>query len=198
MPTPKTSFEAPLWKSVEGEWRHIFGNYKDLGISMEWHDFDCDKTLDWSQSFHPGSLEICLNLSGCGSVNDGKTRKLINPQTVSYYFPDEDRVTADRHIGQRHRFLTLEISPEWLAKNSQGITKGLAPNTRHFLDGGRPQNDDKTTVLNSRLQSMMQDICNPPVPKISAPLWLESKALEIVSQTLFAPREDELFCVRQN
>ncbi|MEO6846901.1 MAG: AraC family transcriptional regulator [Chthoniobacterales bacterium] len=187
--------EAQLWNEVDGEWRPLFGSFADMGVSMEWHDFDCESSLNWSESFHPHSLEICLNLSGCGSVNSGKVRKLINPKTVSYYFPGSGNLVADRHAGQRHKFLTVELSPKWLSENTRGVENKLSTDAKRFLNGGRATLDAKTTPLNSRLQSTVHDICHPTGAEST--MWMQAKVLEIVSQTLFAPRQDELFCVRQ-
>jgi len=53
--------EAPAWKAVGPGWRPLFGNHRDLGFSFEWHDFTARETFDWSRSFHPGSVELCLN-----------------------------------------------------------------------------------------------------------------------------------------
>ena len=52
--------EAEAWHAVGQGWRQLFGSFGDLGFSFEWHDFLLEETLDWSRSFHPDSLEICL------------------------------------------------------------------------------------------------------------------------------------------
>ena len=50
------------WKAVGPGWRPLFGSYRDLGFSFEWHEFTAKEEFDWSRSFHPGSVELCLNL----------------------------------------------------------------------------------------------------------------------------------------
>ena len=49
--------EEPAWAGIEGEWRPLFGSFPKEGVSGEWHDFECLRTLDWS-SFHPDSLRF--------------------------------------------------------------------------------------------------------------------------------------------
>ena len=63
------------------------------GVSIEWHDFECAETLDWSQSFHPESLEICINFEGCGAIHERPAQTtIVNPQRVAHYAADENRL----------------------------------------------------------------------------------------------------------
>ena len=64
-PLPFT--EEPAWRAVGEGWRHLHGGFRTRGMSFEWHDFECSAEFDWARSFHPESVEICLNLTG--SVN---------------------------------------------------------------------------------------------------------------------------------
>jgi hypothetical protein len=60
--------EDVLWTSVGAEWRQLGGGFRRHGFSFEWHDFELPQEVDWSRSFHQGSVEICLNLTGTGQV----------------------------------------------------------------------------------------------------------------------------------
>ncbi|MGA7216593.1 MAG: hypothetical protein WBX20_20505, partial [Terrimicrobiaceae bacterium] len=113
--------EEPAWAGIEGEWRPLFGSFPNEGVSVEWHDFECLSTLDWSRSFHPDSLEICVNFDGCGAIHERPSQTtIVNPQRVAYYAADQGRLRADRHAGQRHRFLTVEMSRDWLREAVRG------------------------------------------------------------------------------
>ena len=93
--------ERRVWAGVAGEWRPLFGSLATEGVSVEWHDFECGKTLDWSRSFHPESFEICVNFDGCGTIHEHPAiTTIVNPQRVAYYAADETRLRADRHAGQ--------------------------------------------------------------------------------------------------
>ena len=75
----KVSFcEEPVWATVAGEWRPLFGNFFEEGVSVEWHDFECAGTLDWSRSFHPDSLEICINFEGCGVIHERPSQTTVS------------------------------------------------------------------------------------------------------------------------
>src|ERR1700712_954103 len=63
--------ESHVWAELDGGWQHLHGSFAEQGYSLEWHDFAPDAELEWSSSFHPDGVEICLNLSGLGSVSDG-------------------------------------------------------------------------------------------------------------------------------
>jgi hypothetical protein len=71
--------EAPAWREVGRGWQPLFGNFRGLGFSIEWHDFFARKELDWSASFHPGCVELCLNLEGNGFVESGGSRAEFAP-----------------------------------------------------------------------------------------------------------------------
>jgi hypothetical protein len=92
----KVSFcEEPVWATVAGEWRPLFGNFFEEGVSVEWHDFECAGTLDWSRSFHPDSLEICINFEGCGVIHERPSQTtVVKPQRVAHYTADAERLRA--------------------------------------------------------------------------------------------------------
>ena len=60
--------ECGAWREVEEGWRPLYGDFDQLGVSVEWHDFQLPQPIDWGRSFHPRSLEFCLNLEGRGAV----------------------------------------------------------------------------------------------------------------------------------
>src|ERR1700712_549137 len=76
--------EARAWGTTDGGWQHLHGSFADQGYSLEWHDFAAGTELDWSASFHPGGLEICLNLSGQGTVRDGTRDLEFAPHTAGF------------------------------------------------------------------------------------------------------------------
>ena len=38
-------------------WQPLFGSFRGVGYSFEWHDFQAEREFDWSPSFHPD----CVN-----------------------------------------------------------------------------------------------------------------------------------------
>ena len=81
--------EVGAWEDIGGGWRPLHGSFRDLGYSVEWHDFKTTKDLDWSGSFHPGGVEICLNLAGRGEVRAGSRQLEFSPLTVGFYLQGE-------------------------------------------------------------------------------------------------------------
>ena len=66
--------ERTVWRAIGKGWRHLHGSVSRVGVSFEWHDFTLDKEFDWNKSFHPGSIELCLNQEGNGRVAFNKQR----------------------------------------------------------------------------------------------------------------------------
>lgn len=181
---------------MQGEWRPLFGSFRQEGVSVEWHDFECERTLDWSQSFHPESLEICVNFDGCGTIRERASQTtVVNPQTVAHYAVEAERLKADRHAAQRHRFLTVEMSRDWLARAVQGFEEGLNRETRGFLDGAARAKRSREQPLNPRIKRTAEEMLRPPIKGPGVGFWFHAKILEIAAHTLTEPA-DELFCQR--
>ncbi len=45
--------EAIVWQAIQDGWRQVYGGFYDLGVSIEWHDFELPRPFAWSRSFHP-------------------------------------------------------------------------------------------------------------------------------------------------
>ncbi len=196
MKVAKKSHEASVWAEVRGDWKPLFGSFANEGVSVEWHDFECDRALDWSKSFHPDSLEICVNLEGCGTIRERSSQTtVVNPQTVAHYTVGKDRLSADRHPEQKHRFLTVEMSRKWLAGAVRGFEEGLNREARSFLDGGSKGNSTREIPLNPRVRHTAEEMLRPPIEGIGLPFWFHAKILEIAAHTLTAS-QNELFCQR--
>ena len=188
--------EEPVWAGVEGEWRQLFGSFSSDGVSVEWHDFECRRTLDWSSSFHPESLEICINFEGCGAIHERPAQTtIVNPQRVAHYAADESRLRADRHAGQRHRFLTVELSRGWLSEAVRGHEAILNRETQGFLCGEARLRTAREQPLNPRVRHSAEEMLKPPIDGSGAGFWFRAKILEVAALTLTEPRE-ELFCQR--
>ena len=63
--------EVDAWREVKDGWRPLYGDVDQFGVAVEWHDFRTERSFDWGRSFHPRSLEFCLNLQGHGAVGAG-------------------------------------------------------------------------------------------------------------------------------
>jgi AraC-like DNA-binding protein len=194
--TKTSSFEAPVWENISGEWKPLFGSFEHTGVSVEWHDFECEETLDWSRSFHPGSMEICINLEGCGTIRDRSSQTtVVNPQSVTHYSVGSDRLQADRHAAQRHRFLTVEMTRNWLAGAVLGYETHLNTDTRKFLDGSVKRGSARELPLNAGVRRTAEEMVKPPIDGPGAAVWYHAKILEIAAYTLTEP-VGELFCQR--
>ena len=109
--------EQGAWKGLAPGWRQLYGDFDRLGVSIEWHDFRTERTLDWGRSFHPHSLEFCLNLDGRGAVGaEGEARSDYLPGNAGYYAVADEPLPASRHAHDHHQFVTLEFSRNHLQR----------------------------------------------------------------------------------
>ena len=198
MPATTTSPPANRpWREVQAHCRQLYGDFEQVGLSVEWHDFRIRQPLDWGETFRPRSLEFCLNLEGRGAVGT-RTQSDYVAGSSGYYAVSDEPLPATRCAGDRHQFVTLEFSRDHLQKQLAGCEDDLEPQVRRavfpdkelsFVSTPQPMGADQRNVVASLLQ--------PPVPKAARALWYQSKALELMAHLLFAPKDPEMFCMRQ-
>lgn len=188
--------EQAVWRHVQGVWRPVYGNFFIQGASLEWHDFYLGQSLDWGESFHPESLEVCLNFAGKAMLGKGRAAQILEGEQMAVYMSGQDSVAAVRVGGAMHRFFTLELSPDFLRKEFKAVMANLKPEVVRFLENpaksvpvigvdGMP-----TALLGLRLH-----LLEPPVASSAAGIWYHGKILEILSQTIFRENQPaELFC----
>jgi AraC family transcriptional regulator len=190
--------ETKAWESVGTGWRQLHGNYRELGFSFEWHDFTARREMDWGQSFHPGSVEICLNLAGPARVTDGSRELCFTASTAGFYWQNRARLTATRTAGERHQFLTVELSPSFLRKHLAGNEANLHPIVQNILGGKEAVALSEIIRLNAEHQQLIGSLRHPPVFASAQLIWYQAKTLELMAAFLFrAPPEKEFFCQRQ-
>jgi AraC-like DNA-binding protein len=197
--TPKRPDESDVWESVSGAWRPLFGSYFERGISIEWHDFQIASDMDWAPSFHPGSLEICLNFSGSAWLRAGEEERELTAGSFALYSAEPRQLQARRMAGSIHRFITLELSRAFLGEQCAEDVESLRPSIQRFLAGEKGVAPVlESEPLSTHLLSMRGPLLAPPVPDGARDTWYLAKAMEVLAHTVFQPSgpASELFCHR--
>ena len=189
--------ESGAWDGVRAGWTHAYGGFDRLGVSVELHDFRADAELDWGRSFHPESVEICLNLAGTGKVEHGQQAASFQPNSAGFYSVAREPLRARRAAGEPHRFVTIEFRHDFLAQQLSGVEKSVDPLVQRGVFGRKSE----TLIAPSRALTPAQRafagaLAQPPVAPAALPIWYQSKVLEGAALFLFAP-EPEMFCARQ-
>ena len=191
--------EGPLWQAVGARWRQLSGDFFRFGFSFEWHDFESRADFDWSQSFHPDSVEICLNLSGRGEVRLQDAVATYGPMQAGFYRQSRERLQALRAAGEHHQFITVELREDFLARHLGTFQAELHPVIRAAIEGkNRSSGLAMPEPMNSRQRELVASLRQPPVLASAQALWFQAKALELMGELFFVPPNDaELFCHRQ-
>jgi AraC-like DNA-binding protein len=196
---PGCAAEQHAWREVKDGWRPLYGDVDQIGVAVEWHDFRTERSFDWGRTFHPRSLEFCLNLQGHGEIGvGGKMHSDYSPGNCGYYAIGDDPLAASRRARDHHQFVTLEFSREHLQKQFVQNEAGLEPQIRRIIFAGK----DGSVIAPARPMTVEQRgvvarLAEPPVAKAAQILWYQSKALELMAHFLFAPKDPEFFCMRQ-
>ena len=180
-------------------WKPLYGSFEEEGVSVEWHDFSIEVPLQWSQSFHKNSLEICLNYTGEAEFfNGNKIYRLGNEQVALYTTAGGHLTEATRKPDTRHRFLTLEFSVDYLCRHFGECQSTLIPGVRRFMED--PNLVDRwmeIIPMPSAILSIRPAMIDPPVPSNATRTWYQSKILEVLAQMIFQKDSpEELFCHR--
>ncbi len=189
--------EQGAWRDLKPGWRQLYGDFEQLGVSVEWHGFRTERALDWGRSFHPRSVEFCLNVDGRGAVGrDGRGE--YSAGTSGYYSVANEALPASRQANDQHEFVTLEFSQAQLQKQLAECEGELEPQIRAavFPVKERPV-VSRPHPMSAEQRNVMATLLQPPVPKPAQSLWYQSKALELIAHFMFEPKDPELFCMRQ-
>jgi AraC family transcriptional regulator len=190
--------ERPVWDQFGAGWRPLHGSVLGSGVSFEWHDFKTHQPFDWGQSFHPETVEICLNVEGDAKVGSSKKEIAFAPMTVGFYRLGEQPLRATRQAGQRHQFLTIEMSFDFLREHLDEFVTSLHPFIRDIV-AGRIGASAVTPVtrLTSRHQQLLASLRQAPVLALAHVVWYQAKALEAAAEFFFTTQDNhELFCHR--
>ncbi len=199
MKISRTFSEASAWRDVGKGWQPLFGSFHGAGYSIEWHDFFAKREFDWAASFHPGCVELCLNLDGHGFVAGKNRRAEFTPGTAGFYHRHDEPLIAKRAANEQHQFLTVEFSGAFLAKHLTGMEGVLHPIVKGAIENSPGKIVASTPVrLGAAQQQLIATLRQPPVYATAQALWYQCKALELaVTFLLSPPPETEMFCTRQ-
>jgi AraC family transcriptional regulator len=197
-PAARPLSEASAWKSIDGTWRKVHGSFPEKGLSIEWHDFSNAEDVDWAESFHPESLEICLNFSGHATLRQDRTTREVQADQVAVYAVGDRSLQARRLSGHLHRFFTMEFSAGFLRSQLGDAVDGLKPEIRGFLENPqRAPSIIHVGQMPAHLLNYRLNLLDPPVHPSAHDVWYQSKTTEILSHLFFQPAAPaELFCQR--
>lgn len=194
---PGCAAEQEAWQKIKDGWRPLYGDVDQLGVAVEWHDFRTARSFDWGRTFHPRSLEFCLNLDGRGQVG-GAAKTDYAPGNSGYYAVGDGPLPASRRANDRHQFATLEFSRDHLQRQFVGNEADLEPQIRRIIFGDKQETVvAPTRPMSTQQRDVVASLTEPPVAKAAQVLWYQSKALELMAHFLFAPKDPEFFCMRQ-
>lgn len=189
--------ERDAWAGVGQGWCPLFGRHCELGFSFEWHDFEPPQALDWGRSFHPGGIELCLNLDGSGTIRGDDMTAELAPGTWTLYRQGEPPLQAVRPRGLRHRFLTVEFACAFLRELLLGHQEHLHPLIRRAFSEERTTSQVASVErMSSAVLHVVESLRRCPVFLPARETWFRSKALELASFLLFQPAQGELLCTR--
>jgi AraC-like DNA-binding protein len=138
-------------------------------------------------------------MAGRASIHGAGRALEFDPLTAGFYSPGNQQLQAWREGGQRHRFITVEFSPQVLREHLASGDGALHPLVESFTRSETPPVCvGDITRLTAAQEQWIAQLLNPPVFQGARPLWYRGKVLEMMAEFFFQRRgADELFCDRQ-
>ncbi len=191
--------EAVVRQPLRNGWRRLYGELDDLGVSVEWHDFELSQPLAWSHRLQADSLELCLNLSGHGSMRCAEGAADFKPLTAGFYLAGAQPLEAWRQAGPPHRFATVSFSRRFLRQQLAPCDGALHPLVERFVQGNRREPGlGPVHRLGTEQEQLAAQLPHPPGAQGARRLWYQSKVLQLMADFFFERQQgDELFCDRQ-
>jgi AraC-like DNA-binding protein len=193
---PSVGHEQRFWRAAGVAWRQLAGDIDQHGFSFEWHESSASQSVPWSESFHPHSIEICLNLAGQGFLMANRTPVQLGPDRSVVFGNNGGQLRGERAPGQRHQFLSVAYSLEFLRQHLKNGFSDLSPMVRDCLESHTGiAAVSGVQFLNHRQRDLLQGLLHPPVFRPAQLLWYEGKALEFAAEFLFES-DPEPLCSR--
>ncbi len=192
------SKEWEAWAPVSEGWKPLQGRFYSEGWSIESHQFQIAREINWAQSFHGDGIEICFNLSGIGRLNAGKSSLEFLPGTEGFYRVDPASMSGSRVAQENHHFVTIELTSKYLKKHLGNEASHVYPVVQKVMEEKKSFGEiGMTRPLTMPHRLLASSLMNPPVQTSAQGLWYQGKVLEIIAEILYLPVREELFCARQ-
>lgn len=196
-PATLPGHEQPFWRRSGATWRQLAGSFAQAGFSFEWQEWNAAAPLNWAESFHPHSIEICLNLQGSGWVAISEARLDFGSETAGFFATNGRPLSGQRLPSQRHQFLSVEFAIPFLRHRLAAHLENLHPIIRRCLAPDSAVAALSPLVpLTHRHRDLLDSLLHPPVLASAQRLWYESKALEFAAEFFFSVAGAEPLCTR--
>ena len=114
-------------------------------------------------------------------------------ETFVFYFQGKPPLEATRNGGERHRFITVEFAPSFLAEHFRGHLRNAHPLVRSVVEGSASAS---VIVTPQRLAvtayQLVDHLRHCPVFSPAREMWFRSKALEVAAHLFFQPEREEI------
>ncbi|MCS1408353.1 MAG: Regulatory protein PchR [Verrucomicrobia subdivision 3 bacterium] len=176
----------------------LFGDRSQTGFAFDWFDFEGDSREREDCHCTGDHLEVCFNLKGSGELLCEGRRAEFDAGNIWFAFCSQAAVEMLRRPRNRHQFLTLDFSIDFLSNNLPIESGNLHPVVQQAVRN-RQQGSVVSEVhrLSSVIRGWVDNVRKPPVLTAALPLWYRAKALELACCLLFIAPKEELFCHRQ-
>ncbi len=193
---PEATARKPAAPKTRSSERGIFGDLANDGFRItRWEEVGKPAGAHW---FDAQSIVLCLNVAGSGRFHAGtRLACAVEPGSMILSSAPRSRQHLQRSVGERHRFVVMEMRRPWVSRWLPSDADGLRGPVSRFLKPGRGSEAAcEVHPMTAQIAQLAADVLQPPKLPGAWMSWHHAKALEMVSHGLFVNTDSELFCER--
>jgi AraC family transcriptional regulator len=127
-----------------------------------------------------------LNISGRAKLDCDEESLELGPMTRAIYVGREGKVNAWRMPGERHQFLTVEYSRDFLGRHLSGREAALHPVAQLALTAPQKAGGLGTSgKLDPAMRSRIRELISTPLEGAARSLWFNAQALAMAAEFFF-------------
>jgi AraC-like DNA-binding protein len=181
--------EANVWLSTRRASRRIYGDLAAEGLVIDWHNFELvtGNVFESPRNSDSDSLELCLNLAGHGTIDAKGCKLRFKPQTAFICAPGQNDLRTSRRHGERHRFLTVNFSSQFLREQLTVCEGALQPLVREFVSSGTAAGFGDLIQLTAEHEQLISQLLRPQCAQGACQLRCRGIVLQLVADCMVKP-----------
>ena len=180
----------------------LYGPLAERGVLLTRYQFRTSHPTSISDHYQNGSLILLLNISGNAYISSHSKKEpeknfhlQVSSQKIVSLVKKNALLLMQREADQKHHFLILEISTNWLSSLLKTYPHPIKKEIIPFLKKKPKKTKPILAPFCLYLRSVCEELFLPHHQKERPELWFYSKILELISHTLLEPLED--FCTHR-
>ena len=156
------------------------------GFKLMLEDFQLQEDFVANTEVEPSPLGFSFCVSGrCkGTVRGIKDDFIMGPKQSCLFFAPDSKGTLEHPLGERMHFVVIWVEPLLFQSFLGGEFDQIPTDLRGIIDGSNENHYNRVGSMTVPMQMAVHQILNCPYQGLTKRIYLESKAMELISHQL--------------